>query len=120
MAGYPDDYTYWIAYSFECSPPSVREILKLFAETYSPTIGFVFADLIDSMWMASGVNDPAWWQETYHSNLNIEEIYVTIGDGDVRVYRSNRAWMVQLQLELNLGNVSVGMPSPCKRLVGFG
>lgn len=113
-------YEYWIAYSFECMPPSVREILKLFADTYNPVSGFVIAGVVDALWEIADVPDPAYWKAQYHFSLNITEITVVINDNDVRVYQSNRLWMNQLKLELLSGRVAVSMPFPCRRLQGYG
>lgn len=113
-------YQYWIAYSFECMPPSVREIMKLFADTYNPVSGFVIAGVVDALWELVDVPDPEYWKAVYMFRLQIEEITIAIGDNDVRVYLSNRQWMNMLRLELLSGRVSVEMEFPCQRLRSFG
>lgn len=118
--GATDGYLYWIAYAFECMPPDVREILKLFADTYNPVSGFVIAGVVDALWETADIPDWEWWKEAYHNNLRIQESTIIIADNEVRIYLSNRLWMNMLKLELLSGRVSVGMLSPCQRLNSFG
>jgi hypothetical protein len=113
-------YQYWIAYSFECMPPDVRQIMKLFADTYNPVSGFVIAGVVDDLWEVADIPNPEYWKALYHFRLQIQESTIIIADNEVRIYLSNRQWMNMLKLELLSGRVSVGMPFPCKRLASFG
>lgn len=113
-------YQYWIAYSFECMPPSVRLPIKQFADAFNPVSGFVIAGVVDALWEIADVPDPEYWWELYKFRLQIQETTIVIGDNDVRVYLANRLWMNQLKLELLSGRVSVDMPFPCQRFASFG